>query len=119
MNTLVRGQKLAIFSGSGLPHNELAAQVARQAKVLGEEEEFAVVFCGVGITHEEAAFFMKEFEQDGGAGEGGGLPQLGQRPGHREHPHAQACLTAAEYLAFVQGMHVLVILTDMTNYARP
>lgn len=118
MNTLVRGQKLPIFSGSGLPHNELAAQIARQSKVLGEEEQFAVVFCGMGITHEEATFFMKDFERTGALERATLFLNLANDPAIERILTPRLALTTAEYLAFVQGMHVLVILTDITNYAE-
>lgn len=118
MNTLVRGQKLPIFSGSGLPHNELAAQIARQAKVLGEEERFAVVFCGMGITHEEAAFFTREFERTGALERAVVFLNLANDPAIERILTPRLALTTAEYLAFTQGMHILVILTDMTNYAE-
>jgi V/A-type H+-transporting ATPase subunit B len=118
MNTLVRGQKLPIFSGSGLPHNELAAQIARQAKVLGEEERFAVVFCGMGITHEEAAFFMRDFERTGALERATLFLNLANDPAIERILTPRLALTTAEYLAFTQGMHVLTILIDMTNYAE-
>jgi len=118
MNTLVRGQKLPIFSGSGLPHNELAAQVARQAKVRGEGERFAVVFCGMGITHEDASFFIKEFERTGALERAVVFLNLASDPAIERILTPRLGLTAAEYLAFTQGMHVLVILLDMTNYAE-
>jgi V/A-type H+-transporting ATPase subunit B len=118
MNTLVRGQKLPIFSGSGLPHNELAAQIARQAKVLGEEEKFAVVFCAMGITHEEAAFFIKDFERTGALERAALFLNLANDPAIERILTPRLALTTAEYLAFKQNMHVLVILTDMTNYAE-
>jgi len=118
MNTLVRGQKLPIFSGAGLPHNELAAQIARQAKVLGEEEKFAAVFCGMGITHEEAAFFMHDFERTGALERATLFLNLANDPAIERILTPRLALTTAEYLAFVQGMHVLVILTDMTNYCE-
>jgi len=118
MNTLVRGQKLPIFSGAGLPHNELAAQIARQAKVLGEEEKFAVVFCAMGITHEEAAFFIKDFERAGALERAALFLNLANDPAIERILTPRLALTTAEYLAFTQGMHVLVILTDMTNYAE-
>jgi len=118
MNTLVRGQKLPIFSGSGLPHNELAAQVARQAKVLGEEEKFAVVFCGMGITHEDASFFIRDFERTGALERAVVFLNLANDPAIERILTPRLGLTTAEYLAFVQGMHVLVILLDMTNYAE-
>jgi len=118
MNTLVRGQKLPIFSGSGLPHNELAAQIARQAKVLGEEEKFAVVFCAMGITHEDAAFFIKDFERTGALERAALFLNLANDPAIERILTPRLALTTAEYLAFTQNMHVLVILTDMTNYAE-
>ena len=118
MNTLVRGQKLPIFSGAGLPHNELAAQIARQAKVLGEEERFAVVFCGMGITHEEAAFFARDFERTGALERAVVFLNLANDPAIERILTPRLALTTAEYLAFIQNMHVLVILTDMTNYAE-
>ena len=118
MNTLVRGQKLPIFSGSGLPHNELAAQIARQAKVVGEEEKFAAIFCGMGITHEEAAFFMRDFERTGALERAILFLNLANDPAIERILTPRLALTSAEYLAFTQGMHVLVILTDMTNYCE-
>jgi V/A-type H+-transporting ATPase subunit B len=118
MNTLVRGQKLPIFSGSGLPHNDLAAQIARQAKVLGEEEKFAVVFCGMGITHEEAAFFTHDFERTGALERAVVFLNLANDPAIERILTPRLALTAAEYFAFTQGMHILVILTDMTNYCE-
>jgi len=119
MNTLVRGQKLPIFSGSGLPHNDLVAQIARQAKVLGEEEEkFAVVFCGMGITHEEASFFTRDFERTGALEHAVVFLNLANDPAIERILTPKLALTTAEYLAFTQGMHVLVILTDMTNYCE-
>ncbi len=118
MSTLVRGQKLPIFSGAGLPHNDLAAQVARQAKVLGEEEKFAVVFCGMGITHEEAAFFIKDFERSGALERATVFLNLANDPAIERILTPRLALTTAEYFAFTQGMHVLVILTDLTNYCE-
>jgi len=117
MNTLVRGQKLPIFSGAGLPHNELAAQIARQAKVTGQEE-FAVVFCAMGITAEEADFFMKDFEETGAIERSILFLNLANSPVIERLIAPKVALTTAEYLAFDKGMHVLVILTDMTNYAE-
>jgi len=118
MNTLVRGQKLPIFSGAGLPHSELAAQIARQAKVLGEEERFGVVFCGMGITHEEAAFFIRDFERTGALERAILFLNLANDPAIERILTPRLALTASEYLAFVQGMHILTILIDMTNYAE-
>ncbi len=118
MNTLVRGQKLPIFSGAGLPHNELAAQIARQAKVTGQEEEFAVIFCAMGITAEEADFFMRDFEETGAIERSVLFLNLANSPVIERLIAPKVALTTAEYLAFDRGMHVLVILTDMTNYAE-
>lgn len=118
MNTLTRGQKLPIFSAQGLPHNELAAQIARQARVRGEEEEFAVIFCAMGITHEEASFFRKDFERTGAFERVVMFLNLANDPAIERIITPRIALTAAEYLAFTQGMHVLVILTDMTNYGE-
>jgi len=118
MNTLVRGQKLPIFSGSGLPHNELAAQIARQAKVIGEEEKFSVIFCGMGITHEEAAFFTRDFERTGALERATVFLNLASDPAIERILTPRLALTTAEYFAFTQGMHVLVILVDMTNYCE-
>ena len=118
MNTLVRGQKLPIFSGSGLPHNELAAQIARQAKVIAEDSEFAVIFGAMGITHEEANFFMNEFEQTGALERVTVFMNLADDPAIERIMTPKMALTTAEYLAFEKGMHVLVILTDITNYCE-
>lgn len=118
MNTLVRGQKLPIFSGSGLPHNRLAAQIARQAKVLGKEEQFAIVFASMGVTHEEANFFRKEFERTGALSRVVMFVNLADDPAIERIITPRMALTAAEYLAFEKDMHVLVILTDMTNYCE-
>ena len=118
MNTLVRGQKLPIFSGSGLPHNELAAQIARQAKVLGKEEAFAVVFCAMGITSEEANFFIHDFERTGALERSVLFLNLADDPAIERLIVPKMALTCAEYLAFEKDMHVLVVLTDMTNYAE-
>ncbi len=118
MNTLVRGQKLPIFSGSGLPHNDLAAQIARQAKVLSEESEFAVIFGAMGITHEEANFFMNEFEQTGALERVTVFMNLADDPAVERIMTPKMALTTAEYFAFEKGMHVLVILTDITNYCE-
>jgi len=116
MNTLVRGQKLPIFSGAGLPHNELAAQIARQAKI--GQENFAVIFCAMGITAEEADFFMKDFEETGAIERSVLFLNLANDPSIERLIAPKVALTTAEYLAFSKGMHVLVILTDMTNYAE-
>ncbi|MBS3801811.1 MAG: V-type ATP synthase subunit B [Candidatus Thermoplasmatota archaeon] len=118
LNTLVRGQKLPIFSGSGLPHNQLASQIARQAKVLGKEEKFAVVFCAMGITAEEANLFIRDFEETGALERTTMFLNLADDPTIERIILPRMALTAAEYLAFDQGMQVLVILTDMTNYAE-
>lgn len=118
MNTLVRGQKLPIFSGSGLPHNELAAQIARQAKVLGEEESFAVVFAAMGITAEEAHFFKSDFEKTGAIERIVMFQNLADDPAIERIITPRLALTTAEFLAFKKDMHVLVILTDMTNYCN-
>ncbi len=118
MNTLVRGQKLPIFSGSGLPHNQLAAQIARQAKVRGEGEKFAVVFAAMGITSEEANFFMEEFRRTGALERAVVFINLANDPAIERILTPRMALTVAEYLAFEKDMHVLVILTDMTNYCE-
>ena len=117
LNTLVRGQKLPIFSGSGLPHANLAAQIARQAKVLGTDEKFAVVFAAVGITFEEANFFKEEFTKTGAIDRTVLFVNLANDPAIERIATPKMALTAAEYLAFDKGMHVLVIITDITNYA--
>ena len=117
-NTLVRGQKLPIFSGSGLPHNVLAAQIARQAQVLGQKERFAVVFAAMGITNEEALFFKNEFKTTGSLGNVIMFLNLANDPAIERIITPRIALTAAEFLAYNQGMHVLVILTDMTNYCE-
>ena len=118
LNTLVRGQKLPIFSGSGLPHNDLAAQIARQANVVGSDEEFAVVFAAMGITFEEAQFFIKDFTRTGAIDRAVLFMNLADDPAIERIATPRMALTAAEYLAFERDMHVLVILTDMTNYAE-
>lgn len=118
MNTLVRGQKLPIFSGSGLPHNEIAAQIARQAKIPKKEEEFAVVFAGMGITYAEASYFKSEFEKTGALERAVLFLNLANDPAIERILTPRLALTTAEYLAFQQGMHVLVILTNLTNYAE-
>ncbi|MCX6767704.1 MAG: V-type ATP synthase subunit B [Candidatus Micrarchaeota archaeon] len=117
MNTLVRGQKLPLFSGSGLPHNDLAAQIARQATVRGKAEEFVVVFAAMGITHAEAAFFMQDFEKTGALERTVMFLNLADDPSIERIVTPRLALTTAEYLAFERDMQVLVILTDMTNYA--
>ncbi|MEM0149864.1 MAG: V-type ATP synthase subunit B [Candidatus Micrarchaeaceae archaeon] len=118
MNTLVRGQKLPIFSASGLPHNRLAAQIARQAKLLNSSEEFSVVFGGIGINSEEANFFRKEFEDTGALERAVMFLNLSSDPSMERIILPRLALTTAEYLAYEQDMHVLVILSDMTNYAE-
>ncbi len=118
MNTLVRGQKLPILSASGLPHNDIAAQMARQSTVLGKEEEFAVVFAAMGITFEEASFFRRDFERTGAIERIVMFLNLADDPAIERIITPRMALTAAEYLAFRQGMHVLVIRTDMTNYCE-
>lgn len=117
LNTLVRGQKLPIFSGSGLPHANLAAQIARQAKVLGSGEKFAVVFAAIGITFEEANFFIEDFKRTGAMERTVLFINLANDPVIERIATPRMALTAAEYLAFEMGMHVLVIMTDITNYA--
>ena len=119
LNTLVRGQKLPIFSGSGLPHAALAAQIARQAKVLGDDgSNFAVVFAAIGITFEESNFFIQEFRRTGAIDRTVLFTNLANDPAVERIATPRMALTAAEYLAFDKGMHVLVILTDITNYAE-
>ena len=119
LNTLVRGQKLPIFSGSGLPHANLAAQIARQAKVLGDEgANFAVVFAAIGITFEESNFFVEEFRRTGAIDRTVLFTNLANDPAVERIATPRMALTAAEYLAFEKGMHVLVIMTDITNYAE-
>lgn len=117
LNTLVRGQKLPIFSASGLPHANLAAQIARQAKVRGTSEPFAVVFAAMGITFEEANFFMESFKETGAIDRSVMFINLANDPAVERIATPRMALTAAEYLAFEKDMHVLVILTDITNYA--
>ncbi len=118
LNTLVRGQKLPIFSGSGLPHAALAAQIARQAKVLDGESNFAVVFAAIGITFEESEFFVSEFKRTGAIDRTVLFTNLANDPAVERIATPRMALTAAEYLAFEKGMHVLVIMTDITNYAE-
>ena len=118
LNTLVRGQKLPIFSGSGLPHAALAAQIARQAKVLDGESNFAVVFAAIGITFEESDFFVQEFRRTGAIDRTVVFSNLANDPAVERIATPRMALTAAEYLAFEKDMHVLVILTDITNYAE-
>lgn len=117
-NTLVRGQKLPIFSSAGLPHNEIALQIARQAKVPGSTEEFAVVFAAMGITREEANYFMADFERTGALERAVVFLNLADDPAVERTVTPRLALTTAEYLAYELGYHVLVILTDMTNYCE-
>jgi len=118
LNTLVRGQKLPIFTGSGLPASKLAAQIARQAKVLGEGENFAVIFVAMGITHKEASYFMSDFERTGALERVVFFMNLADDPTIERIATPRCALTAAEYLAFRHDLHVLVILTDMINYCE-
>ncbi len=118
LNTLVRGQKLPIFSGSGLPHSQMAAQIARQAKVLSSGENFAVVFAAMGITFEEADFFIKDFQRTGAIERAVLFLNLANDPAIERIATPRMALTAAEYLAYEKDMHVLVIMTDMTNYCE-
>ena len=118
LNTLVRGQKLPVFSMSGLPHAELAAQIARQAKVLKSGEKFAVVFAAVGITYEEAEYFIQDFKKTGAIERTVLFTNLANDPAIERISTPRMALTAAEYLAYDLGMHVLVIITDITNYCE-
>jgi V/A-type H+-transporting ATPase subunit B len=118
LNTLVRGQKLPIFSGAGLPHNRIAAQIARQATVLGKKEEFAVVFIAIGITFEESEYFISDFKKTGAINKAVMILNLADDPAIERIATPRVGLTCAEYLAFEKDMHVLVILTDMTNYCE-
>lgn len=118
LNTLVRGQKLPVFSGSGLPHAQLAAQIARQAKVLNSDSKFAVVFAAIGITFEEAEFFVDEFTKTGAIDRSVLFMNLANDPAVERIATPRMALTTAEYLAYEKGMHVLVIMTDITNYAE-
>ena len=118
LNTLVRGQKLPVFSMSGMPHAELAAQIARQAKVIGSDAKFAVVFAAVGITFEEADFFISDFRKTGAIERAVMFINLANDPAVERISTPRMALTAAEYLAFEKDMHVLVITTDITNYAE-
>lgn len=118
LNTLVRGQKLPIFSEAGLPHANLAAQIARQARVLGSDSNFAVVFAAVGITYEEAEFFVSDFKRTGSIDRTVMFMNLANDPAVERIATPRMALTAAEYLAFEKHMHVLVIITDITNYAE-
>lgn len=118
LNTLVRGQKLPVFSGSGLPHAQLAAQIARQAKVLDDSEGFAVVFAAIGITFEEADFFIKDFQKTGAIERAVLFMNYANDPAVERISTPRMAITCAEYLAYELNMHVLVILTDITNYAE-
>ncbi|WP_101773580.1 V-type ATP synthase subunit B [Peptostreptococcus faecalis] len=118
LNTLVRGQKLPIFSGSGLPHASLAAQIARQSRVLGKDEKFAVVFAAIGITFEEAQFFIDDFKKTGAIDRSVLFINLADDPAIERISTPRMALTCAEYLAFEKGMHILVIMTDLTNYCE-
>ncbi len=118
LNTLVRGQKLPIFSGSGLPHARLAAQIARQAQVRGTDDKFAVVFAAMGITFEEADFFIKDFQKSGSIERSVLFMNLANDPAIERIATPRMAITCAEYLAYELGMHVLVIMTDITNYAE-
>ena len=118
LNTLVMGQKLPIFSGAGLPHNDISLQIARQAQTLGAERDFAVVFCAMGITDEEAQYFMADFERTGALSRAAVFMNLASDPAVERLITPRMALTTAEYLAFEKGYDVLVILTDMTNYCE-
>ena len=118
LNALVRGQKLPIFSGSGLPHNRIAAQIIRQATVRGKEEKFAIVFAAIGVSYDHAAFFMSSLEQTGARERTVAFINTASDPVIERISTPRLALTAGEYLAWKQGMHVLVILTDMTNYCE-
>lgn len=118
LNSLVRGQKLPIFSGSGLPHNRLAAQIVRQAKLIGEETRFAIVFAAMGVSHSDARFFEEDFESSGVLGNVVMFTNLADDPPIERLILPRTALTAAEYLAFDLDLHVLVVVTDMTNYAE-
>ncbi len=118
LNVLVRGQKLPIFSGSGLPHNRIAAQIIRQARVKGKEEKFAIVFAAVGVSYDDATFFMRNLEQTGARERAVAFINTASDPVIERISTPRLALTAAEYLAWRQDMHVLVILVDMTNYCE-
>lgn len=118
MNTLIRGQKLPIFSGNGLPHNRLAAQIVRQARLLNTDDEFVIVFAGMGIKHDIAHFFVKSFEESGVLSRVVMFQSLADSPSIERIITPRCALTAAEYLAYELNMHVLVVMTDMTNYCE-
>jgi V/A-type H+-transporting ATPase subunit B len=118
MNTLIRGQKLPIFSGNGLPHNRLAAQIVRQAKILNSDESFVIVFCAMGVKYDVARFFLDDFEKSGVLSNVVVFLSLADAPSLERLIAPRCALTAAEYLAYQQDMHVLVVMTDMTNYCE-
>ncbi len=118
MNTLIRGQKLPIFSGNGMPHNRLAAQIIRQAKILNSDEQFVMVFAGMGIKYDQAQFFIKSFEDSGVLSKVVMFQSLADAPSIERIITPRCALTAAEYLAYEMNMHVLVVMTDMTNYCE-
>lgn len=118
MNTLIRGQKLPLFSGNGLPHNQLAAQIVRQSRIRGSDEPFTMVFAGMGIKHDVARYFIDGFERTGVLGKVVTFLSLADAPSVERLSTPRCALAAAEYLAFEMGMHVLVIMTDMTNYCE-
>lgn len=118
LTTLIRGQKLPIFSANGLPHNQLAAQIVRQAKLKNSDEKFAVVFAGMGIKHDDYDFFKKEFEQSGASSRVVSYINLADAPIVERISTPRTALTAAEYLAFEEDMHILVVMTDITSYAE-
>jgi V/A-type H+-transporting ATPase subunit B len=118
MNTLIRGQKLPIFSGNGLPHNQLAAQIVRQAKILNADESFVVVFCAMGVKYDVARFFLNDFEKSGVLANVVVFLSLADAPSLERLAAPKCALTAAEYLAYQRNMHVLVVMTDMTNYCE-
>ncbi|EQD71276.1 h+transporting two sector atpase alpha beta subunit central region, partial [mine drainage metagenome] len=117
-NTLVRGQKLPIFSGAGLPHNQIAAQIVRQAKLRSSDESFAIVFAAMGITSEEANYFLREFESTGALERAVVFLNLSSDPSMERVVTPRMALTTAEFLAYERDMHILVVLTDMTNYCE-
>jgi len=118
MNTLIRGQKLPIFSGNGLPHNRLAAQIVRQAKIIGEDESFVIVFCAMGVKNDVARFFLDDFEHSGVLSKVAVFLSLADSPSLERLIAPRCALTAAEYLAYEKNKHVLVVMTDMTNYCE-
>ena len=118
MNTLIRGQKLPIFSGNGLPHNELAAQITRQAKIRGEESNFVIVFAAMGVKHDVARYFIQSFEESGVLENVALFLSLADDPSIERLLTPRSALTLAEYLAYTKGLHVLVIMTDMSNYCE-